>query len=575
MRQALHRGGSLTPEFYDQLVALESTWPVLEKKTLLAVVRAEVENRLGHYPAALAVVHDARRKSLDPSWSPELSLAAARAHMWRPEVESCSAELLRAIAEARAIGRDDLLAAALVMAGQLSWETGRYEQAVSILESALSSDLNAAIRERATMWLARSRNAAGDHAKAESELSQIIQDSTLSKRNRFLAFLELARAAASTERQEEANRYHMDAESLLPDDAHAFEHIELAESRAMYGSIAAEERRRLMYDVVDRYREDALFARLAQALIERAQILKETGAEKDATSDLAEAANIVSKNGYVGLRTQLLMAAQQVSREQIVEWLFSESGSRNQSMRYITREKLGAGGQAQVYRGLDLFTGKDCALKYRPSSLQSDALDADIAGELRAGITALAHVADGSVAAVRDFYIQGGSVVLVSPLVEGKPLSECNFKAWTQEKRLKVANDIAGALESIHRAGLVHGDIKPANVVVDEANWQTTIIDFGAARIVGRLQSSQRLLGTAAYAAPEMSRPGFSLESPKPDIFAFGVLLSELIAPKQQSWFTFGIGRSRLAELIQRMTHPDPERRPDASQIKKALVMYF
>jgi serine/threonine-protein kinase len=195
--------------------------------------------------------------------------------------------------------------------------------------------------------------------------------------------------------------------------------------------------------------------------------------------------------------------------------------------RYELSEPIGAGGMAQVWRATDLVLGRSVAVKTLDARLAQDP-------QLRAGARheaqAAAKLSHPHITAVHDYgelTLDGGRVVpfLVMELLTGQTLAQLMQSGpvpW--ERASAIAGQIASALAAAHAQGVVHQDIKPANVMLTPTGAK--ILDFGIAAIKGRPGSPDWISGTPAYAPPE--RLTQAVPHPSADIFSLGVLIYEM-----------------------------------------------
>src|SRR5262249_37473898 len=186
--------------------------------------------------------------------------------------------------------------------------------------------------------------------------------------------------------------------------------------------------------------------------------------------------------------------------------------------RYRINELSGAGGMGAVYRGEQIHLRKRVAIKLlRPDAERLPEIVARFEREAIAG----AHVQHPNVAAAIDFgQLEDRSYFLVLEYVEGTPLKDVMEKGPLPALRaLKIAREIAAALEAVHAKSIVHRDIKPQNVLLD-AQDHIKVIDFGLAKVrIELLSEATRtatrpdvvlttagvVFGTIAYMAPEAS----------------------------------------------------------------------
>ncbi|HYA96716.1 MAG TPA: serine/threonine-protein kinase [Methylomirabilota bacterium] len=194
--------------------------------------------------------------------------------------------------------------------------------------------------------------------------------------------------------------------------------------------------------------------------------------------------------------------------------------------RYEILEVIGKGASGRVARAHDPLIDRIVAIKLLPPEFSR--------GELREAFLKEARVAGRlshpAVITLHDIGVDEATSTpyLVMEHVEGLPLDRVLAKgsipfpracAWTAE--------IACALAAAHRTGVIHGDVKPANVLITEAN-RVKLTDFGMARLSRRDSLDSSLLGTPAYWSPEQiaGKP----QDARSDIFSTGVVLYEMVA---------------------------------------------
>jgi hypothetical protein len=194
--------------------------------------------------------------------------------------------------------------------------------------------------------------------------------------------------------------------------------------------------------------------------------------------------------------------------------------------RYELRGLLGQGGFATVYRAYDPLLAREVALK---ALLPHLAADAGVRARFLAEARALAGLRHSNVVTVFDVGEAAGQPFFAMELVagetlaarlEGGPPPHAATLAWLAE--------IASALDYLHAAGLVHRDVKPANVVI-ETSGRAVLMDLGIARSID--STSHTLtgasLGTPAYMSPEQVRG--ETAGPPADIYALGVVAFQLL----------------------------------------------
>ncbi|MEW1962825.1 Stk1 family PASTA domain-containing Ser/Thr kinase [Microbacterium sp. NPDC077644] len=209
--------------------------------------------------------------------------------------------------------------------------------------------------------------------------------------------------------------------------------------------------------------------------------------------------------------------------------------------RYRVDELIGHGGMAKVYRGYDLTLGRDVAIKILDPELARDTafrtrfrLEAQAAS--RMSHPSIVRVfdagdpgsADGATPATSEPYI-------IMELVQGRLLKDIiSAGPVPVDDAVKYIDGILEALDYSHRAGVVHRDIKPGNVMVTAAG-KVKVMDFGIARAVSDSSSTvaetTQILGTAAYFSPEQAK-GEPVDA-RADLYSTGVVLYELLTGRQ------------------------------------------
>jgi Tol biopolymer transport system component len=201
---------------------------------------------------------------------------------------------------------------------------------------------------------------------------------------------------------------------------------------------------------------------------------------------------------------------------------------------------IGAGGMGEVYRARDTQLGREVAIKALPASFTSDASRVARFEQEAKTLAALNHP---NIAHIYDLERGEGTTGLVMELVEGPTLAERIAQGRVPvDEALKIATQIADALEAAHERGIVHRDLKPANVKL-KADGTVKVLDFGIAKALDARQLSGPgpavlttpalteaglLLGTAAYMSPEQAR-GRPVDQ-RTDVWAFGAVLYEMLA---------------------------------------------
>jgi tRNA A-37 threonylcarbamoyl transferase component Bud32 len=229
---------------------------------------------------------------------------------------------------------------------------------------------------------------------------------------------------------------------------------------------------------------------------------------------------------------------------------------RSLSGRYQIEAMLGQGGMSAVYRGTDPNLRRTVAIKLIHGHLSEEPAFVSRFEEEAAAVAQLKHP---NIIQVYDFDHDGETYFMVLEYIPGETLQARLRKLNQAGKQMApaeardLAAGICDALEYAHRRGMIHRDVKPANVMITPEG-QPILMDFGIAKIVGGKQhtATGAVVGTAAYISPEQVR-GEELDS-RVDIYALGVTLFEMLSGRPPFE-----GDSAMTVMLKHVNEPVPD----------------
>ncbi|MEV8516223.1 protein kinase [Dactylosporangium sp. NPDC051484] len=199
------------------------------------------------------------------------------------------------------------------------------------------------------------------------------------------------------------------------------------------------------------------------------------------------------------------------------------------SGRYELRSVIGRGGMAEVWQAVDGRLGRPVAVK-----LLHDAGGADpsLPRRFEREARTVARLSHPNIVAVHDVGVDNGTPYLVMELVQGHSLAdEIAAGPLEPQRAARLAEQVCDALAAAHDAGVVHRDVKPANILIGDED-RVKVCDFGIARITDRAQTAltatATVIGTSAYMAPEQVL-GEPAEA-RSDLYALGCVLYAMLA---------------------------------------------
>lgn len=204
------------------------------------------------------------------------------------------------------------------------------------------------------------------------------------------------------------------------------------------------------------------------------------------------------------------------------------SGETILNNRYALKAQQGSGGMAVIYRAVDLSLGRTVAVKILRPSLTADP---SFLTRFRNEARAVANLSHPNIVTVHDVGSDGPTHYIVMEYVEGQDLKKIirSDGMLSIRRTLQLGIQICAGIGFAHRAGLVHADVKPQNILVTNDD-RVKVTDFGIAQALTDTQPMQRqevVWGSPHYFAPEQARG----EKPTPasDVYAIGIVLFEML----------------------------------------------
>jgi serine/threonine protein kinase len=240
---------------------------------------------------------------------------------------------------------------------------------------------------------------------------------------------------------------------------------------------------------------------------------------------------------------------------------------------YQIQALLGAGGMGQVYRAHDPRLDREVAIKVLAATL---AQEPGYSARFQREAKAAAKLSHPNIVPVFDVGEQGGLMYLVMPLIPGGTLREylAQRGALPLSEAISIVEQVAGALQQAHERGMIHRDVKPANILMS-AEGRALLTDFGIVRVAQNNESATPLtrigsfVGSPEYAAPEMVT-GQSADH-RVDIYALGVMLYQMLTGRLPF-----VGSNAMALLMQRVQQEPPAPRsvnPAIPPAVEAVIM--
>ena len=221
--------------------------------------------------------------------------------------------------------------------------------------------------------------------------------------------------------------------------------------------------------------------------------------------------------------------------------------------KYEILEEIGRGGFAAVFRARDVELERVIALKVLHPQLTTDP---KFIQRFRQEARTAAGLHHPRIVTIHDVGEEAGQHYLAMAFLPGHTLDKWLAEGpLPVERAVSIVEQVAGALDAIHEQGFVHRDVKPGNIMLDEAG-QATLLDFGIVRAAEgtRLTTTMAVLGTPEYMAPEQAELDEAAEIDwRADIYALGVVAYQMLVGRPPF-----AGKSPTAVLYKHVHEPPP-----------------
>ena len=239
--------------------------------------------------------------------------------------------------------------------------------------------------------------------------------------------------------------------------------------------------------------------------------------------------------------------------------------------RYEVIEKIGEGGMAYVYKARDNFLNRYVAIKVLKNEFSKDEV---FVKRFRTEAQSAASLIHPNIVSVFDVGEDKGISYIVMELLESKTLKDyIQAKGpLSSELTLKIAVQIASALEAAHKAHIVHRDIKPQNIMLNQ-NLVAKVTDFGIAKVANTstatITSFGKTMGSVHYFSPEHAKGGYT--DAKSDLYSLGVVMYEMATGKLP--FDADSPVSVALKHIQEIPIEPKKINPNVSQALNQIIM--
>jgi serine/threonine-protein kinase len=216
--------------------------------------------------------------------------------------------------------------------------------------------------------------------------------------------------------------------------------------------------------------------------------------------------------------------------------------------QYEIVEEIGRGGMATVYRARQISINRTVAIKVLPRNLLHDP---SFYERFEREVDVIAHLEHPHILPIYDYGNADGIPYIVMRYLGGGSLAQWIRRGVPRLEDIeRPFSQVAQALDYAHQRGIIHRDIKPGNVILDE-NGNAYLSDFGIARIMDSNLTGSAIIGTPAYMSPEQAN-GQPLDA-RSDVYALGIVLFELITGREPYQ-----AETPMALLLKHINEPVP-----------------
>ncbi len=235
--------------------------------------------------------------------------------------------------------------------------------------------------------------------------------------------------------------------------------------------------------------------------------------------------------------------------------------------KYKVLDTLGQGAMGIVYKALDPDIDREVAIKTIRFDMLSDAAGKDeIMRRFIREAQAVGKLEHPSIITIYEVGREGDLTYIVMQLAKGKSLKEIldSGKSYQPSEIIRIMERMCEALDYAHSQGVIHRDVKPANILIDDTG-NPFLVDFGVARLeMSTMTTAGSVMGTPSYMSPEQVM-GKSVDS-RADLFSLGVILFELFTNRRP------FEGEHITTVVYKIAHEDP---PTLSQVRSTGVQAF